>query len=542
MGGTVRRLLALWLPDLAIDRLRRTDGQEVAGRPLVLTATASNRQIVLAADPVAEAAGITVGQPLADARTLEPGLIARPADPGADAAFLDRLGQWATRFTPWAAPTGDPAAGEAGLLLDVTGCAHLFGGEVGLLRRATAALARGGLTVRGAIADTVGAAWAVARSGTALTGSPGAPPPDDAPIGPAIVMPTGTPAEREAVLARALDPLPPTGLRLPPAVVTELERLGLRRIGQLRGLPRGSLARRFERPVLDRLDQAFGAVAEPITPRRPPPRFHTRLGFAEPIGRTEDVTAALDRLLDDLCGQLAAAGRGARRLILTLYRVDGLATPIAVGTSRPNRDATALARLFRDRLDGLDAGFGFEVIALVAAVTDPVTARQDTLDQPAGAAPEDLAGLVDRLSLRLGDQAVFQAVPRPSHQPERAIRRRSPRARPARARSAERPAALSETVPRRPVRLFDPPRPIEVTAPVPDDPPLMFRWDGTVHRVVKADGPERIGPDWWRDRPTALPRDYYHVEDTVGRRFWLFRDRPMTATAPARWYLQGLGA
>ena len=542
----MRRLLALWLPCLAIDRLRRTSrGRSPAwpvGEPFVLTTLTHNRQIVVAVDPVAEAAGVQVGQPVADARALEPGLIAEPADGSADAVFLDQLSQWATRFTPWAAPTGDPMTGEAGLLLDITGCAHLFGGEARLLSRVVAALAQSGLTVRGAIADTVGAAWAVARTGPALTGYPGTPPPVGAPIGRAILSPAETATEREAVLSRALDPLPLIGLRLSAPVVVALEQLGLRRIGMVRSLPRGSLARRFERPVLDRLDQAFGLVAEAISPPSVPPRFHSRCGFAEPIGRTEDVVAALDRLLADLCTQLVEAGQGARRLVLTVHRVDGLATPITVGTSRPSRDPAGLARLFRDRLEGLDAGFGFEVIALAAPVTDPFVARQDPLDQPAGAAPEDLAALVDRLQGRVGDAAVFRTVAHPNHQPERSFRREPPFVRTPQGRLEHRPAIGVGTQRRRPIRLLTPPIPIEATAPIPDDPPLLFRWDGAVHRVAKADGPERIGPDWWHDRPGSPPRDYYHVEDTAGRRFWLFRDRPMTGAGPVRWYLHGLGA
>lgn len=542
----MRRLLALWLPDLSIDRLRRPanrpDGAAALGHPLVLTTAANNRQIVVAADPMAEAAGVAVGQPLADARAVEPGLVALPSAPLADRAFVDRLAVWATRFTPWAAPTGDPMTGEAGLLLDITGCAHLFAGEVGLLRRVVGGVARAGLTVRGAIADTVGAAWAVARAGPALAGGPDAAPDPAAPIGRAILAPARISAEADIGLARTLDPLPLVGLRLPPPVIADLERLGVRRIGQLRDLPRGSLARRFERLVLDRLDQAFGTIAEPITPCQPLAPFGARLAFAEPIGRTEDVEAALDRLLVTLCADLERAGQGARRLVFTLHRVDGQATPLAIGTSRPSRDPKALARLFREDLQGLDAGFGFEVLALAAPVTDPFVPRQDHLDQPQGAAPEDLAGLVDRLVLRLGPDAVFRAVAHPAHQPERAIRRVAPIAHrvqaPLTAIVPDPPAAP----PCRPIRLFDPPIPIDATAPVPDDPPLLFRWDRTVHRVAKADGPERIGPDWWQDRPGGPPRDYYRVEDETGRRFWLFRDRPMTASAPVRWYLHGLGA
>ena len=528
-----RRILAAWLPTLPTDRLgcsRPTGAMPDAssGRPRVVCAGQHGRLVVVAVDAAAARVGLAPGMALADARAIEPELQAFAADPAADAAVLAALADWAGRYTPWAATCGAPTEGEGGLLLDITGCAHLFGGEAGLVRDLVRRLAAFGYEARVAVADTPGAAWAVARVGPGYGPAGGA-------LGGALIRPGGT--------AAALAALPVAGLRLDAGTVATLAGLGLRRIADLRSLPRPALTTRFGPEVLRRLDQACGAVAEPIAPHRPAPVHAARMALAEPISRREDVAVGLDRLLARLCGDLEQAQQGARRLELALYRVDSAVQRLAVGTHRPSRRPAHLARLFAEGLDGIDAGFGIETLVLSATGVQPLGAAQMSLDDPVlrgtapGAGDGALADLVDRLSNRLGGGTVRRPVPRESHLPERAVAWAAPLAPPA--------AAVPRTWPAdrcRPLRLFAVPRPVAATAPVPDDPPVLFRWGGEVHRVVRADGPERIAPEWWRDPPGTPWRDYYRVEDTAGRRFWLYRAGPHDAARPPDWYLHGLFA
>jgi protein ImuB len=309
-----------------------------------------------------------------------------------------------------------------------------------------------------------------------------------------------------------------------------LERLGLKRIGDLLPLPRASLAARFGPGLIARLDEVRGHADGPISPRLPVPPHLARLAFAEPIGRTEDVNLAARRLAAMLVPALEAAGRGARRLELVLHRVDGEALRLRVGTSRATRDPAHICRLFALELDGIDAGFGIEVMVLAAVAVEPLAPEQAVLDPTVGDDPAGLARLVDRLEGRLGAGAVVRAVPRQSHCPERAVRLAPP--------FAPLPDARWPAGPPRPVRLLPRPLPVEAVAPVPDDPPLLFRHGRRVHRIARADGPERIAPEWWRaDGPT---RDYYRVEDTAGRRFWLSRAGLYDPDVPARWFLHGV--
>ncbi len=472
-----------------------------------------------AATSAAQAAGVVPGLPLADARALVPGLHTAEADPAGDGRALAALADWCGRYTPWTAVNGGD-----GMWLDISGCAHLFGGETALLEDLGGRLKGLGFHGLAAAADTPGAAWAVARFADRRTGV-------------AIIVSAGK-------TRQALAPLPVAGLRLPPATVEGLSRVGLRRIGDLLGLPRAPLAARFGETLVKRLDEALGRTDEPISPRRPTPPMRARLAFAEPIGRAEDIRAAARRLLDDLCARLERAHRGARRLELALYRVDGTVARARVGTSRPTRDAHHLERLFTEKLEGLDAGFGVEVMVLAATAADPLAPVQTALHTGRGAAAGDgdgVARLVDRLGNRLGPESVVRLVPRASHVPERACREVSALAPPAPAAST--PATSGP--PPRPLHLLPWPEPIEVMAPVPDHPPVMFRWRRRRHRVARADGPERIGPEWWLEEPgdafspQRRIRDYYRVEDTEGRRFWLYREGLYRPGVEPAWYLHG---
>lgn len=490
---------------------------------------------------------------LADARALLPDLVTQAGEPQADLRLIEAIAGWCDRYTPWVAidPLGGALApdietacsvggfgGDAGLLLDVTGCTHLFGegdaGERALLADLVTRLARRDLSCRAAMADTAGAAWALARF-----------------------------AERQADLfcpsrgqRDALAPLPVEGLRLDPPILETLLKLGLRRIGDLYPMPRGPLVRRFGDHPVRRIDQALGRLDEPIEPRRLPPAFRTRLAFAEPIGRAEDIAAATSRLLAALCRQFEQAGVGARQLEIALYRVDGSVDRTSIGTSRPNRDNPKLMKLFEERLGELDPGFGVELMILSAPEVETWSGTQDALpDQDSPGIASGLDGtidLADRLALRLGSENVVRLLTRDSHLPERVQVSAPVSSKPAVEGAWRRIANLKNA---RPTRLLQRPELVEVTAFVPDDPPSVFRWRRHAHRIVRADGPERIADEWWRPRPdgsrppagTQPPvRDYYRVEDDDGGRFWLFRDGPYQLAAngqpTARWFLHGFCA
>jgi protein ImuB len=490
---------------------------------------------------------------LADARALLPDLVTTAGEPQADHRLIETIANWCDRYTPWVAidPLGGAIAeegtetcsaggfgGDAGLLLDVTGCTHLFGtgeaGERALLADLTQRLSRHDFSCRAAMADTAGAAWALARF-----------------------------AERQADLfcprhsqRTALAALPVEGLRLDAPILETFLKLGLRRIGDLYPMPRAPLARRFGDQPLARLDQALGTLAEPIEPRRPPPAFRTRLAFAEPIGRPEDIAAATSRLLAALCRQFEQASVGARKLEIALYRVDGSVDRTSIGTSRPNRDNPKLMKLFEEKLGELDAGFGVELMILGAPEVEVWSGTQDVLpDQNALAVPVGVDGtidLADRLALRLGAENVVRLLPRDSHLPERVQVTAPIEAKPAATGAWRRVASLKGA---RPTRLLQRPEPVDVMAPVPDDPPRHFSWRQHKHRIVRAEGPERIADEWWRPRPDGsrppaggvpLVRDYYRVEDDDGGRFWLFRDGAYKVAAngqpTARWFLHGFCA
>jgi protein ImuB len=526
----MRRVISLWLPRFATDRLTRAK-PAWQNRPLALVLEARTRLGLTAVNRAAEAAGLRPGMALADARALVPGLVVAPAHPPRDAKALDKLAAWCGRYSPWIAtdasvdtcgPGAGGSGGGGGLWLDATGCAHLFGGEEAMLTELTDRIGGFGFATRAAIADTPGAAWAVARFAAAperrIVVAPG---PDK--------------------LRAALAPLPVAALRIDSATATALAGLGLGRIGDLLGVPRAPLAARFGTKVAQRLDAALGRAAEPISPAISVPSHLARLAFAEPIGRIEDVTAGLERLLDDLCRGLEKAMCGARRLVLSLYRPDGTLARLRVGTARPSRDAAHLASLFAEPLDGIELGFGIEAMTLAAPVAEPLPPAQPGLmDGDTDRDTErDVAMLIDRLGSCLGQDGVLRPFARGSHIPERAAGM-APVANTI-TDTASVPAATSEApddaMPR-PLRLLPRPEPVEATA-APGAPPVLFRWRRVVHLVAYAEGPERIAPEWWRRGSTGT-RDYYRIEDAEGRRFWLYREECSPAGRSTAWYLHGV--
>ena len=455
--------------------------------------------------------GLRVGQKATDALALVPELVTAEAEPEADAAALTALADWCVRFSPAVAMDAPD-----GLFLDVTGVDHLWGGEAAMLADFRGRLAANALPFRCAIADTPGAAWALAHYG------------EEGMIAP--------PGEQGSLLA----PLPPAALRLSTETWAQIERLGLRQAGQLMAIPRGPFGRRFGRGALSRLDQALGREREALTFRRPPSPWFARLAFAEPISAPEDMARVTADVAAKLCARLETEGQGARRFEVAFHRVDGRALPLEIGLSLPGRDPARIAKLFAPRLETVDPGFGIEVVTIRAEAVEPISGRQARLDKAREATVEEgLGPLVDRLTNRLGEERVWRAAPVESHVPELAAGRARPLAKPTEARAWDR-----ETP--RPARLFRRPEPVEaVMALTPDDPPTQFRWRGQTHRVRRAEGPERIGEEWWKgaidDVEVAHVRDYYRVEDADGGRFWLFRAGLYgDPAAPPQWWMHGV--
>ena len=481
---------------------------------------------------------------LAQARAMHPALAAVTEDQAGDANLLDSIADWCQRYTPLVAV--DP---PDGILLDIGGCAHLFGGEARLRDDLLARTKSFGLSARAAIASTIGTAWAVAHFGEA-----------------AIIDAKST-GNREHPTSGARDclaPLPLAALRLAPDMVAALARLGLKHIGDILDLPRAPLTARFGAALLRQLDRALGREDEPLTPRLPIPPYVAERNFHEPIAREEDVLATVERLAARLQTTLAARGDGARRLELALFRTDGAVKRIAAGTSRPIRDPQVIRALFVERLaalgDEIDPGFGFDLARLSVLVAELRMDEQIGLGTQENRAEVDR--LVDRLSARLGRRRISRLIANDSHIPELAAT-----AMPAQTLHAERGSGGWDAFRRfhaevglspRPLRLLTRPEPIEVMALVPDGPPLRFRWRRALHEVVTVEGPERIAGAWWSEQADAdegarwppaplagATRDYFRIEDKIGLRFWLFRSgfyQDAPPGLPPRWYLHGMYA
>lgn len=515
--------MAIWCMHLAVDRWRLLEGcapgQGPDAAPLALIAETAHGPRIDAANAAGLAAGAQPGMRLTDARALCPDLAVHPSDPAGDLAFLEKLALWAQRWGPWSAL--DP---PDGLIVDATGVAHLFGGEAALLADARARLAARGLAARVALGPTAGAAWALAHFGRA-----------DDPKGGAIL-------EAGPDLFDRLSMLPVAALRLDDDVLLLLRRLGLKRLGDLSGIARESLARRFRNrraPAanpLVRLDQLLGLVPEPLLPvlGRPVPMVQRRL--MEPVRHRPLLDRVVADLAADMARQLEGLGQGARRLELALWKVDGDVLLRRLELAAPTREAAHVCRLFAARLDDLDAGFGIELVRMAAPWTEPLALAQADLDAAAERHGTSLAACVDRLSVRLGPQAVRRPVPHASHLPERAQRWVPP---------LDPPGSQEEfAFHARPLKMLDRPEQIGVIYAAPDGLPRMFRWRGNIHEVARAEGPERIAPEWWRERSTTRLRDYYRIEDQAGRRYWIYRlglPDDGRGGMPA-WFLQGLCA
>lgn len=472
----------------------------------------------------ARAAGIETGLRLADAKATLPNILSEEIDRAGDLKALTALAGWLVRFSPLVAFDG-----EDGLVLETTGCDHLFGGEAAMAAQLSRHLAQVGYTHGIAIAGTLGAAHALAR-GTHTAETP--------------ILPSGD--ER-----RGLANLPMATLRLSPEALTLLRRFGLTRIGQLYDIDRKALTRRFHSreaayAVCLRLDQALGRRAEPFAPLRPPPEHAERLPCPEPLTSPEGIKEGLRQLTEKLCTSLSAAGLGAQNFTFQAFHSDGGVSAVSVNAARPTRAPAHVFRLFREKIDRIAPGFGIDLLLLEAARTGPMETGSRPLSGDLAGGNFDveaLAVLADRITARLGEGTVTLAVPEASHLPHKAERQvdyvgQSP--------GTSHPPLTGP----RPVRILARPERVSVMAQVPDGPPLQFVWRRRLRRVVRTDGPERIAPEWWTYLPPApgerdnLPRtrDYYRIEDSEGRRYWVFREGLYgdDRGAAPDWFVQGL--
>lgn len=484
-----------------------------------------NAQRIAALDERAEALRLKRGMGIADARAMHPAIDIVEADPEADRRLLEGLADWCDRYTPLVAIDG-----ADGLFLDVTGCTHLFGGERAMQDEILVRFLEQGFDVRAGLAATPGAAWAAAHF-----------------HGDRIVAG----GEEETLLA----PLPLAALRIEPGTRASLESVGLRTAGAVMAAPRAPLARRFGAGLLLRLDQALGRLDEAVSPRLPVAPLSVERHLAEPVVLTDDIERLVSRLATALKGDLERRGEGARALALLLFRVDGAVSRIAVGTSRPLREPSLIRRLFHERLAALeqdiDAGYGFDLVRLSVLSAAAFDMQQADLSGEVNDDDADIALFADRVRARLGEASVLRPVIVESHLPERAVtivpfseapQRRAPLKRPER---TVPPVTIYP--PERPIRLFSSPEPIEVPATeMPEGPPMNFRWRRALYRVARAEGPERIAAEWWRRLPgeeEAPTRDYFRIEDSDGRRYWLYRQGLYGASdTPPRWFMHGVFA
>jgi protein ImuB len=546
----------VWLRRLPTDRIAKRFPPDA----LVIAAPVKGALRLSAVNDAAAVLGLRAGMALADARAMYPKLAAADADEQADFALLEAIADWCDRYTPLVGL--DPSDG---LMLDISGCAHLFGGETTLAQDLMRRLSAQGLQARVAVADTVGCAWAVARFAQSL-------PQRGRVVGEAGrvgIVPSGD--ERDAIA-----PLPLAALRLPAETIEALSQVGLKHIVDVLDRPRAPLAARFGAEFVRRIDQALGREDEPIAPRLPVPAAIIEQRFAEPIALERDVLGTIEKLAAKLGALLERRGEGARLLQAALFRTDGRVFRIEVGTSEPLREPARIRHLFADRLgmigDEVDPGFGYDVLRLAALATERSEPAQTGLATPDHAA--ELAHLIDRLGARFGLRRVTRFVAQNTHIPEFAVmgvgvasaafpgrsaarsgvlQTRDPggfhepgsRISGAPFHAAPRPghAEQDSLAPTRPIRLLARPEPVEAIAEVPDGPPVRFRWRQVLHEVAHAEGPERIAMEWWRDAENrALIRDYFRVESHEGVRVWLYREGLVRAGEPTRWFLHGVFA
>lgn len=497
-----RRYVSIWFRYLLADwqLIRRP---ELKGVPFVFAAPDHGRMIITATNTLAESQGIEIGMRAADAKALCPNIEILDDKPGRKAKLLKGLGEWCIRFSP--VVMLDDFSVD-GLLMDASGCTHLWGGERGYLKEIISRLKGKGYTVRLGMADTLGAAWAIARWGAKTP-----------------LIPVG-----EHV--NALLSLPPIALRLAETTSSKLHKLGFHQIQSFVNMPRSVLRRRFGEGFLNRLGQALGTVDEVIKPLQVPIPFVERLPCLEPIKTRNGIEIAISKLLENLCVQLKNEGKGLRTGILTCYRIDGKIVQINIGTNVATHSVSHLIKLFQLKIELIRPALGIELFVLEAPKVEDVLPGQEALwEGKPGLNDLSVIRLLDRVAGKVGADVIKRYVPATHYWPERSIKRSST--------ITEKSISEWRMDKPRPTELLKNPDPIEVMALIPDHPPKFFIYKGVKHLVVKADGPERIEREWWLD--AGEHRDYYQVEDEQGQRYWLFRSGHYKAEQGYKWFIHG---
>ena len=493
------RFVSIWFRHLTTDWFSL--GQpHLRNLPFVLRAPSHGRMVITAANIKAQQKGVHEGMVLADARAFIPDLEVLDHKPNLSDKLLKRLAEWCIRFTPIVAV--DP---PDGLLFDASGCSHLWGGDEPYLAEICKRLNARGYNVRAAIADTAGVAWAIARFGNGQ-----------------MVIPEG-------MQLKALLSLPPESLRLEPLTVERLHKLGLHEIRQFINMPRASLRRRFGSHILLQIDKALGVETEAIQPVQPPEPYQERLPCMEPIVNSTGIQIALEELLKTLCLRLQQDQKGLRSAIFKGYRVDGKIEVVQIGTNRPTHNVKHLLKLFEVKLSMMEPALGIELFVIEAPKVEDHLPQQEKMWDRRGSIDDlRVSELIDRLVSKISVKAIQRFVPAEHYWPERSYKPASS--------LLEEPATEWRADKLRPLQLLGKPEPIEVTAPIPDYPPMLFRYKGKIHKIIKADGPERIEHEWWLQQ--GQHRDYYRVEDEEGRRYWLFRSGHYNDKS-YQWFLHG---
>ena len=495
------RYVSIWFPYLLAEYTvrKKPELREVA---FVLASSQRGRMVIESVNAIATRHGIGSGMVLADCKAIFPDLQMLKAESGKAEQLLAALAEWSIRYTPFAAVDL-----PGGLILDATGCTHLWGGETEYLQNIKARLAAYGYTTSIAIADTIGAAWALARFGKSLS-----------------VIPTK--GQRAALLQ-----LPAAALRLEPEILAKLKKLGLQRIDSFIDMPGSVLRRRFGPALSSRLQQALGNEIEMAIPVKPIEPYQERISSMEPIANATGITIALEKLLGMLCTRFEAEGIGLRYAVFKAYRVDGNIQQIEIGTGHPSRNKEHIFKLFEHKIATFEPALGFEVFILEAPKVEPVTEEQATIWNTSCQNDNKVAELLDRIKAKANQCSINRYVPVAHYWPERAVKEASP--------LWEKPTTDWQTHWPRPIHLLPKPESIEVTAVLPDNPPIQFRYKNKLYAVAKSDGPERIEQEWWLG--DGLYRDYYCIEDENGARYWLFRSGPYGAEQP-QWFIHGFFA
>ncbi|MCQ6958294.1 Y-family DNA polymerase [Mucilaginibacter aquariorum] len=498
-----KRFASIWFRHLLTDQKAiRQPG--LKGKAYVFAEPDHGRMLIMAVTDAARKYGVTEGMTVADARVIAPDLHVFDGKAGRNLKLLTALAEWFLRYTPLVQL--DP---PDGLLLDITGCTHLKGGEKAYLQEIVARLKAIGYDVRPAIADTIGAAWGVARCATS-----------------GLIVPVGE--HRNALM-----PLPPSALRLAMDQLMKLRNLGMHQISSFIYMPNSVLRRRFGKNMVLRLHQALGQEVEYLFPIKEPVPYSERLECLEAIRTRPAIEIALNNLLERLCKRLYGEGLGLRSATLTWYRIDGKNGKITIGTNHASNRVQHLFKLFFNHLDTVAPGLGIELFTLDANKTEPISDKQSELwSAKGGVDSTEVAELLDRVAGRIGTAHINRYLPGEHYWPERTPQ--------ANADIKKAPESEWRTDKPRPMQILDKPEPIEAMALTPDYPPKLFIWKGEQHVIVGADGPERIEREWWLE--PGEHRDYYVAEDEAGRRYWLFRSGHYNAENNQHWYLHGFFA